>query len=315
MSEAEPKGWECPAFAVDGRIFTVRDVIESARFRGELEHFLAGAHASGPEPDEAALQSASEQFRYERDLITAEETERWLEARGLTLEDFSDYLRRSFWKAANGKNIPAETSGGSDLLRVELLLSGEFDRLAVRLAWRIVAAGGEWAGRLGRDETLQLEAAYRQQCAALLTREARERMLHALRLPLTRVELETVELESHDAAREAFLCVQEDGIGMADVAKDGRYPYRRDEIACEDLPEESQQKILCAAPGEVLEPIARGDGFQLCRLVRKIAPDLADARTRERVEQRILESHFSELAASCVQWMLAPSAAYDRGSR
>ena len=31
-------------------------------------------------------------FRYEYDLITAEETEAWLANRGLTFEDFSDYF-------------------------------------------------------------------------------------------------------------------------------------------------------------------------------------------------------------------------------
>ena len=311
MGAGETAGWNRTVFATGQWEISIADVIDAAHFRGEIAPV---AKREERDVDDAALQAVSEQFRTERDLITAEETERWLDARGLTLEDFSDYLRRSFWKNAPGENIPAETSGSSDLLRVELLLSGEFDRLAVRLAWR-VAAGGEWSGPLGRDEMLQLEAAYRQQCAALLTREACARMLHALRLPLTRVELETVDLESEDAAREAFLCVHEDGIAMSDVAKDGRYPYRRDEVACEDLPEESQQKILCATPGEVLEPIERGDGFQLCRLVQKIEPDLADARTRERIEQRILEGHFSELASTCVRWIIPIAATYDRGPR
>ena len=102
---------------------------------------------------------------------------------------------------------------------------------------------------------------------------------------------------------------------MAELAKNGRYPYRRSEVVCEDLPAESQQKILCAVPGEVLKPIERGDGFQLCRVIQKIEPDLSDAQVRSRVEQRILESHFSELAATCVRWMIPPAASYDRGPR
>ena len=302
--------------------------------------------------DDAALQSISEQFRYERDLITAEETERWLEARGLAIGDFSGYFRRHFWNDAPNEKTAHDvidclsaSAELRDLLRVELLLSGEFDRMAVRFAWR-VAAGGEcapeavesergrffgragldattlpeWLARMGRaqlwlDEMLNLEAAYRLQCNALLTREARERMLTALRLPLTRAELETLDLESRDAAREAFLCVREDGLAMSEVAKCGRYPYRRTVIVPEDLPSETQQKLLCASPGEVLEPIQRGDAFHLFRLVRKTEPDLADAEVCSRVEERILESHFSELAASCVRWMMPPAASYDRGSR
>ena len=215
----------------------------------------------------------------------------------------------------------------------------------MRLAWRVAAGGAgapeavkceqvkfflrtgfseaaleKWLVRLGRDESwldemVSLEATYRRECEALLTREACERMLNALRIPLTRMELETIDLESRAAAREAYLCIREDGLPMADVAKSGRYPYRRAEIVCEDLAAESQRKILCAAPGEVLEPIERGDGFQLCRLIQKIEPTLSDAPTRVRIEQRILERHFSELAAGRIVWMIPPSSIHDRASR
>ena len=333
-------------FTTGGKTVAVADVIAAALFRGEIAPV---AKREERDVDNAALQSMAEQFRTERDLITAEETERWLAERGLTLEDFSVFFRRCFWKDAAGEKVEPEAFDSSaelhDLLRVELLLSGEFDRMAVRFAWRVAAESEcareaveierqrflqrarlhaatlpEWLARLGRDPSwldkmLRLEASYRRQCDAVLTHEARERMLNALRLPLTRLELETVDLESFDAAREAFLCVREDGVAMAEVAKDGRYPYRCAEIVVEDLPEESRQTILCATPGEVLEPIERGEGFQLCRIIRKIEPDLADAQTRSRVEQRILEGHFSELASTCVRWIIPPAAMYDRGPR
>ncbi len=50
--------------------------------------------------DDAAVAAAAEAFRYEHDLITAEETERWLEKRALSLDDFTDYFVRQYW----GKN-------------------------------------------------------------------------------------------------------------------------------------------------------------------------------------------------------------------
>lgn len=358
MDEAEPAGWDCPVFVMESRSVTVRDVIQAAHFRGELETswaellvLLEGEKRAAVlklEPDAAALQAVSEQFRYERDLITAEETEDWLEVRGLALDDFSDHFIRRHWQDAPGEQIEPPVLDYleapvklRDLLRVELMLSGEFDRLAMRLCWRLAAlqvarheiapdlveaerarflertnlddsslAG--WLARLGCDqpwleEMLKSEATYRQHCAALLTREAREQMLKTRRMPWTRLDLETIELECRDAAREAFLCVREDGVAMSEVAKTGRYPYRRAEVVCEDLPAETQQKFLCAASGEVLEPIERGESFQLCRLIQKIEPDLADAQIRSRVEQRILECHFSELAARCARWVIPPS--------
>ncbi len=105
--------------------------------------------------DEAALQSAVEQFRYERDLITAEETERWLEARGLTLDDFSDYFvrhARAQRLAGEGPrhgfraHLPSRPREQRDLLRIELLLSGGMEAMAVGLSWRLAALDGNEAG-------------------------------------------------------------------------------------------------------------------------------------------------------------------------
>lgn len=356
MPRTKQSGWKRPLFIADNRTIAVRDVIHAAHFRGELQScwtklltLLECAKRAGDveEVDNDALQSLSEQFRFERDLITGEETESWVEERGLTLQDFSDYFLRHYWREAAGGNVVPEMIDYlaapeelRDLLRVELLLSGDFDRLAVQLSWRIAAfhfSGKEttpalvtsersrflkrfeldeiqlteWLTGLGCNQTwlnemLQLEAAYRLQCDSLMTPAARERTLSLLRLPLTRAALETIEVESCDAAREAFLCVSEDDASIAAVASDGRYPYRRTEVVLEDLPAELQRQILCAAPGEVLEPIKQGDSFQVVRLIAKIDADLSNAQVRERVERQILERHFSELAAKCVRWMIPP---------
>ena len=179
--------------------FTVNDVIDAACFRGELEPYwkeLLGllqcqrrAEELGLEPDEAALQAMSEEFRTAHDLITAEETEDWLEQRGLELDDFIDYFIRQHWPSSLDEKPEPEAVDYStaddklrELLRTDLFLSGAFDRLAVALARRVAmsyAAGGghanveeieavqaqffdharidsavlpDWLERLGRDE-------------------------------------------------------------------------------------------------------------------------------------------------------------------
>jgi hypothetical protein len=60
-----------------------------ARWRRVLA--LAESGKSAVEPAGEELQARFERFRIDRDLITAEETEHWLDQRGLTLEDF-DFL-------------------------------------------------------------------------------------------------------------------------------------------------------------------------------------------------------------------------------
>jgi len=341
-----------PVFTVGDRAWSVGDVISAAHFRGELDGWwmevlrwdaCEGLGSDSGGADEAALQSAVEQFRYERDLITAEETERWLEARGLTLEDFSDYFNRHSRGqrlAGEGSAIPSAfsepTARQRDFLRIELLLSGGMEAMAVGLSWRVAALDGNgagisselieaerarflqrtglsprevahWAARAQRDESwleemLIYEAAYQIEAGRVLTDERRQRLLHELRIPLTRVEVEVLEVECLAAAREATLCVREDGACLEEMARQGGYPHRREEVLIEDFPPELQQKVLCAAPGDVLDPIPRGDGFCLWRTMAKTEPELADAGIRARVERQLLELHFSGLAARCVRW-------------
>ncbi|MEO8350414.1 MAG: hypothetical protein ABI680_01710 [Chthoniobacteraceae bacterium] len=349
---------ERTVFATERATVTIAGIINAAHFRGALEPgwkrvlALSELAEEVDDADEGELQALSEQFRVDRDLITAEETERWLDERGLTLDDFGEFFRRH--RPNGAPAAPAEemeldyTSASDDLrerLRIELLLSGEFDQIATQHAWRMAAIEGvesssaaeaieaerirfyersrvipatlnDWLGPLGCDrkwfdEMVNLEAVFRRQSDELLSLESRQQMLQSLRVPLTRFELEEVELESRDAAREALLCASEDGLPLAEIAEEGRYPYRRLEIVCEDLPEELQQKFLCAATDEILDPIERGDGFQLCRLLRKNEPTLADDEVGARVEKHLLERHFSELVARHVRWIMQLNSADD----
>jgi len=163
-----------------------------------------------------------------------------------------------------------------------------------------------WLERLGRDskwfdEMVAMEAAFRRRCDTLLVPQARQRELMALRLHLTRFETEVIELESHDAAQEALFCVREDGMSMEEVATEGRYPYRRADFLLEDIPNDLQQRFLSVSAGDVLEPVARGEGFELWRIIKKIEPHLEDPTVKLRIGQRLLDRHFSELASKYTQ--------------
>ena len=340
--------------------YPARDAIDAAIFRGELEvkwkEFLEAVEAEkrsdelDVDLDGAAISSATEAFRYEYDLITAEETEAWLANRGLTLNDFTAYFTRRYWaNALHEELVPHEVeyhSASSELRELflsELILSGELDRMTTALMWRLAAHCAEkdpdpdaiavaerkffdrneiqpsqladWLERLGRDSEwfnmmLVIDAAYRTRRDTLLVPQARQHELMALRLSLTRFETEIIEFESRDAAKEALFCVREDGMSMEEVASEGRYPYRRVGFLLEDIPIDTQQRFLCVSAGQVLKPIERGDGFELCCIVKKIEPRLDDPRVKSRIDQRLIDRHFSELVSKHVERRLgAPVAA------
>ena len=53
--------------------------------------------------------------------------------------------------------------------------------------------------------------------------------------------------------------------------------------------------------GRQTEPIARGDGFELCRVLAKIEPHADDPTVKLRIDQRLLNRHFSELMSKYTQ--------------
>ena len=99
----------------------------------------------------------------------------------------------------------------------------------------------------------------------------------------------------------SLFCVREDGMSMEEVATEGRYPYRRADFLLEDIPNDLQQGFLSVSAGDVLEPVARGEGFELCRIIKKIEPHLEDPTVKLRIGQRLLDRHFSELASKYTQ--------------
>jgi hypothetical protein len=331
--------------------YTARDAIDAVIFRCELDakwkEFLETVEAEKHSQeldldlDQATISSAVEAFRYEYDLITAEEAEAWLANRGLTVDDFTGYFTRHYRANALYEEIaPVEIEYHSaspelrELFLSELILSGELGRMTTALMWRLAARCAEknpdpealaiaeqeffdrteiepeqladWLERLGRESEwfnamLVTDAAYRTRRDTLLVPQARQRELAALRLSLMQFEGEIIEFESRDAAKEALFCVREDGMSMEEVATEGRYPFRRVNFLLEDVPIDAQQRFLCVSAGQVLKPIDRGDGFELYRILKKIEPHPDDPRVKARIDQRLLDRHFSELVSKHVQ--------------
>src|SRR5207253_9657988 len=257
-------------FSSGERGFTAKEVVDCALVRGEIDplwkDFLRVAECDRLanerelEVDDSALDSAAIAFRYKHDLITAEETERWLEDREVSLAEFSEYFARQYWGRSYNGTVDLPTSSyqtaspeEKDLFLVELTLSGALDRMAERLSYRVAAQADEvcdneasvaeerarflaaakidpadlvdWLVQLGRnqewlDEILAAEVAYRRRVSQILTEQAFQKELGSMRLNFTRFELGTGVVDSRGAAAEVGGCVRNDGLEMSEVAED-----------------------------------------------------------------------------------------------
>jgi len=324
-------------FAVDDRPITVDDVVAAAAFRGELDPWIeetlqlleaarsleAGASDGPPEEE---LQAVSEAFRYRHELITAEETEAWLVARGITVDEFGEWFRSKLHHAVTGEEIAIERDGiphdFPDQLRIHLWMSEAMPRLSTELSRRFAAdrqmrtegtvasegnrlledrpEGDGWLEALGRDrawlaEMSRLESAYEVMQSHAKNERDRASLLNAMRLPLTRVEIASLELDSPDAAQEFFVSCNTDGMGMIELARETGFNVERAEHWLDSLDESLQRRMLSAAEGSVIEPVENGGRFTLFQVIRKIEPTLQDAAVARRIDDLLADRFFSEL--------------------
>lgn len=338
-------------FSVGALQFDADDVLDAAWVRGDLRtgwkrfwRGLAAAQAA-PETEPGAddLQAQADALRYRFDLITAEATDAWLEARGLTLEDLTEFCRRCHFVEQSDDRPPRKapryqeaTAELRELLRQDLLFEGSFDELARQLAWRAAASvegrqssrpsgfdgtdSPQWrdaAARvalIGRDEAwlrarFAEEAQFQAECTVACTPEARADRLAALRLPLTRFELDLIDLESIDAVREAVQCLEVDGMTLAELADQEGCRLEHRTLAFEEIAEDARSQYLGAEIGQVLELVtAEPERFQVGVLRAKQEPGLADDWVRGRIDEGLIAAHFDALVARHVVWQWAPNA-------
>ena len=319
------------SFTVDDAIASAlfRGALDDA-----IEETLALATAEdgledGVEPAAADLQAASEKVRYEHDLISAGETEEWLAERGLTTADFGTWLYqrlcRDLAPPGAADDIPEDLP---DLLRSHLWLSGRMDDISEGLRCRVAAgreisgaidtanvkaqflerhgldeAGvTEWLSSIERDrawldETLRREAAFAELSTAAASDDARMRKLGTMAMALARIEMDTLALGSEAAAKEAVLCVHDDGLSLSEVAFETGYRAERTMFWMDEVEDRIAHRLLPAAEGDVIGPIERSGRFEVLQVLRKLKPSLTDPAVTRRVDKVIVTEFFDELCA------------------
>jgi hypothetical protein len=144
-------------FTVAGKDYTWRDAMIAARIRGEWDPFEADilrgisrvkrANESGDPISRAEVEAAARQFRYDHNLITAQETTSWLNEWGLGLDEWNEYFHRALlrqrWPEELAEAAPASPESKADIERlilVEGVCSGRLREWAVKLAGRAAVA-------------------------------------------------------------------------------------------------------------------------------------------------------------------------------
>ncbi len=302
---------------------------------------VAIAREQGIEAGERLVQSASEQFRRDRGLRTAQSTAAWMKGWGVSLEAFTDYLEEGLlFDAAVDAERLAENRAASDIAAASdievwpsAVFGGEGEAWTQRLAARVAVAGEKgntsdvpaslfdpasvpglspdalhrWIARLELPDTwfdrlIAYEAAHARFAESVLTPSRLDVVMRARWSALFTMDFEMGSFRSEAAAREASLCVTEDGVEIEEICAMAGGRFREGRVMLGDVPDGVRTRALSATAGTLLPVFAWNDHFMVCRVRNKAEPSLEDETVRDAVGRVVLEDAVRPLVHRHIRW-------------
>ena len=299
---------------------------------GTWEQACAVAVRGTVDADPARVATLEDDFRRERRLWAAEDMARWLAVRDVTVGEWRAHIARL--ASADAAPAVARRPEQERAAWLALVLDGAARASAERLlagaaATALLGAGApagdavdQGAASLARaamrDPVLPLEdrhpdaiaaaavqvtrlgAAFDRSCARLPERDV-ARAIAERRSAWTRLDYEQLVLRSEPEAREAVMCVREDGLDLNAIgALAAARPAAVHAIA-EDAPDVAE-RLLAAAPGDALDPMPARGGFGVIVLRSRRPPRPADPAIAARARRALAAERAARRLAGRVRW-------------
>jgi hypothetical protein len=291
-----------PIFSIGDEGFDWGDVKAAAIAWGEWgrveDQVRAGVaslrflEADEREIDPGRVEASAEEFREERNLLAAEEMNRWLAERGLEVEEWLGFIERSLARkmcvAEVGEIVrdfpvdETEIGAAADCEAICSGIAGDAARMLAAAASVSPAADGDRPRQI-TSLTATLEQVRRE--AADI--DGISRLLDSRRLDWTAVECRLAAFSDDDSAREAALCIREEGEDLGQVARGSGTREERTVFLLQDLEPELQAPLLSAESGHLLGPLLMRGRPTLVIVVAKRPPDASDPGLRARAEQAL----------------------------
>lgn len=153
--------------------------------------------------------------------------------------------------------------------------------------WLAIRPEAETSLRLAA--IVHVDAVYHAACEQAVSEQSLRESIEVNRLDWVLLDVDTMRFPNEDAAREAVLCVTEDGLSLHDVAALSRQPVTRRRVFLADLPPENRDRLLSAEAGRVLGPLPVDDRFEVTAVIGRTAPTLDDDCVAERARRAVVE--------------------------
>jgi hypothetical protein len=298
-----------------------------AELRGALTRGLAAERAGAP-TDTAAVREAESSFRRARGLLAGEDLRSWLDEREVTLGDWRSHVRRMLAAEEHLLATPEAFPelGLPDAARVAVAVEGLVGQASDVLLLGVAAGSpalaedtGDQARALAGRAADDLALPLADRALGRLTVEAAEvlRLRGQLDRARTEIAAETVReaiaehlldwtvlvydelvLPTEQAAREAALCLGEDGMDLEEVGRLAGAPPLRCRVSAQD----ADPRLLAGSPGAPLGPVSSVRGWQVIVLRERRAPSPDEPQTRERARELALRRVLDRRLAGRVLW-------------
>ena len=330
-------------FACGGRTYLWEHVLAGAALRrdwAELEAYVRGgiacskwAEDAGAQLGDEELQSAADAFRYDRGLLTVDETEAWLREWGISSDAWLGSLQRRLLRERHESragaplpdlDVPSEEIAAC--VAADAVCGGFLSRWARELASRAAASEAlngrtvdlrepiafqdppacpGLASRVDADAVAllcRIESAFDVFRRDALTPRAiaDQTVLH--RLDWVRIRCDRATFTDDQAAREAVLCVRSDGQSLGDVALLANAAAGELTCCLDDLEPAWRDALLAATPGDVVGPLEAAGEFTVLVIRDKVLPAAADDAVRVRAEAAALRSALESEVNRRVRW-------------
>lgn len=312
-------------FTVEDKEFGWDEIVLAAEAWGEWQPFFeqtrqtlaclqqagqAGRLLAGSEVKEAATA-----FRYAHNLISAEETQAWLSAWGMTVEDWMSCLRGQLLREAWANQLdqiaaahPVSNTEVEQVIKHYAICADKLRTWALKLAGRaaVAAKSGslEVSDQSPRQLVAHIEAAFREQRQQAVTPQLLATKIADHRLDWIRCDCRYVWFAEERLAREAAFCVTEDGLTLDEVASDARSVVQQWNFYLDELDATARTHFLAARQGDWLGPVKMLEGFPLFSIVAKQLPVADDPCTRQRAEAVIVGSLIEQAMNGRVKWVM-----------
>jgi hypothetical protein len=318
-------------FTVNDAEFGWEEIVAAAEVWGEWRPFVEQTRQSlaclrlaaenGQLPSGAGAREAATAFRYAHNLISAEETQVWLSAWGMTVDDWMNYLRgqllRERWASRLNEIVAANPVGDEEVAEVvknHAVCADKFTEWARRLAGRASIAFGAFGaagsgsldsiGSSPRELIERVEAGFDAWRRLVVTANLIEARIADHWLDWIRFDCRYIWFPEERIAREAALCVVEDGLALDEVAHNAHCIVQRWNFYLDEIEANARPYFLAARAGDLLGPVKIMEGFPLFSVVNKQTPADSDPQIRLRAEESIISGLIEKEMNERVRWVM-----------